>query len=281
MCDTPYLKQITEPTVRTIALPCGKCLPCKQKTKAEWLFRLEQDLKDAISAHFVTLTYNDKYLPISYQGFPTLNYQDVQLYIKRLRKQNNKKPKISLFTVGEYGTIKHRPHYHIIMFNASAETIEPNWSILNITTQKKEEIGRVDIGTVTSASIMYCLNYIDKGDNKPTGWEDSEDEFRIMSKGIGNSYYKSHLKQYKNNLIDHVALQNGTPISIPRYYINKIMCPMARQSRGIRLSNEYNEKLDKEIAQIERNGEDYYDLLSNSRLARQKIYERNKKTIRQ
>ena len=92
MCDTPYYKVVEEPYKQVIELPCGKCLKCKTKTQFQWLFRLQQELQDSYSAYFVTLTYNERNLPRSEEHHvPTLDYTDVQKFIKRLRKRIYKK----------------------------------------------------------------------------------------------------------------------------------------------------------------------------------------------
>lgn len=57
---------------------------------------------------FITLTYNDEYLPHR----SVLQHKDVQDFIKRTRK----KYKLRYYCGGEYGPENGRPHYHIIIF---------------------------------------------------------------------------------------------------------------------------------------------------------------------
>ena len=66
-------------------LPCGKCPYCLNRRANNWIFRLQQELKRADSALFVTLTYDNP--PLSH-GFvrPTVYKPDVQKFFKRLRK---------------------------------------------------------------------------------------------------------------------------------------------------------------------------------------------------
>lgn len=71
---------------------------------------------------FVTLTYEDKKLPLSSFGtsekiYPTLQPRDLQLFLKRLRKELP--TKLRFFAVGEYGDATFRPHYHFAGFNLS------------------------------------------------------------------------------------------------------------------------------------------------------------------
>ena len=169
MCDTPFVKQVdTKHGLEVMEFPCGKCLPCKQNNKKQWIFRLEREQLEAEISTFVTLTYEAEHLPFSYTERgreilsiePTLDYRDVQKFFKRLRKRHpyNKELPIKYFVVGEYGTENSRPHYHTIIFNAQEKDIVASW-----------DKGMVHCGDVTIASITYCLNYMDKGSNPPPG----------------------------------------------------------------------------------------------------------------
>jgi len=59
-------------------------------------------------ASFVTLTYSNDVRAVS------LKKEDVQKWQKRLRKLVQKR--LRFYTVGEYGEIKQRAHYHSIVF---------------------------------------------------------------------------------------------------------------------------------------------------------------------
>ncbi len=72
----------------------------------------------------MTLTYDDEHLPINdyvdsdgvIHGKPTLRKRDVQLFLKRLRKNYKYDNHIKYFCCGEYGGKTFRPHYHLIIF---------------------------------------------------------------------------------------------------------------------------------------------------------------------
>lgn len=76
---------------------------------------------------FITLTYDDKYLPRTAVGYgeeitedtptplATLSIRDYQLFLKRLRKALSP-VKIRYFAAGEYGDETQRPHYHLVVF---------------------------------------------------------------------------------------------------------------------------------------------------------------------
>lgn len=65
MCVKP--KQITiKETGHVIYVPCGKCLECQNQSRSEWVLRCKEELKVNKYAYFVTLTYDDKFLPADY-----------------------------------------------------------------------------------------------------------------------------------------------------------------------------------------------------------------------
>ena len=44
-------------------VPCGRCINCIQRKRAEWSFRLLIEHQNSKSAHFLTLTYNEENIP--------------------------------------------------------------------------------------------------------------------------------------------------------------------------------------------------------------------------
>jgi len=137
-------------------VPCGKCNYCLQSKRADWTFRLLQEHKVSDSAHFLTMTYDEDKLPYSGSGVPQLCKQDVVLFTKRLRKmQSQRFPDargLRYYTVGEYGTQTHRPHYHSIMFNLQSDVLA---NLPNIWQN-----GLTYVGTVNIASIHYVTKYV-------------------------------------------------------------------------------------------------------------------------
>lgn len=157
----------------TISVPCGKCPMCVKRRVSQWSFRLMQEEKVSSSAHFITLTYDTPYMPLTDRGFMSLCRRDVQLFFKRLRKRNQNK--LRYYIVGEYGGRTNRPHYHAILFNADLATISPAW-----------DRGHVHFGTVSGASVGYTLKYMSKRKKIPMHANDDRvPEFALMSKGLG------------------------------------------------------------------------------------------------
>lgn len=93
-----------------------------------WATRLTMEAKGWKKCCFITLTYNNKNIPIK-NGEMTLNKKDLQDFLKRLRYYHKGKeewinPKngeyenpIRYFACGEYGPKGGRPHYHLAIFN--------------------------------------------------------------------------------------------------------------------------------------------------------------------
>lgn len=118
-----------------IQVPCGDCLGCKLDHANMWATRCVLEAQNWPISCMITLTYNDKNLPKTKDGKPTLYKKDVQDFIKRLRYHEKgfaewKNPKthkiekpIRYFYCGEYGS-KGRSHYHILIFNWSPKDLK-------------------------------------------------------------------------------------------------------------------------------------------------------------
>lgn len=128
-------------------VPCGKCNFCLEVKRGDWSFRLQQELKVAKSAHFLTLTY-------ATEPLHGLDKTHIQLFHKRLRKEQSKvtTDKLRYYVVGEYGTKTNRAHYHSILFNLHSDIVpdlDRIWSH-----------GHILAGSVTPASIHYVTKYV-------------------------------------------------------------------------------------------------------------------------
>lgn len=150
---------------------------------------------------FVTLTYRDGTYPVASSGLPTLSPEDLQLFVKRLRKKIEPL-RIRFYAVGEYGDENERPHYHAALFNfptcirgrtrrkigsgrpvaigccSQCELVAETWGR-----------GDVDLGMLETSSAQYVAGYVTK---KMTAPDDARlngrhPEFARMSNrpGIG------------------------------------------------------------------------------------------------
>jgi len=218
-CDSPYYVLPYKGAFDKVPVPCGKCPPCKLRRVNQWVFRLLQEYKRSTDAHFVTLTYDTRYVPITDNGFLTLRKKDLQDYFKRLRKLCPD-AKIKYYAAGEYGSKNNRPHYHVIFFN-----VPDTKMFFDAWTNNGQNIGSVHVGNVSSDSIAYTCKYIDKNNfAKKHGRDDRIPEFSLMSKGLGANYMTSgvvsyHIANLGNVYVTHVG---GHKTSMPRYYRKKM-----------------------------------------------------------
>lgn len=212
-----------------LTVPCNKCVACLSNRRNSWSFRLFQELKHSISAHFITLTYDDDHIPEN----GTLVKKHVQDWMKRLRKYIHPY-KVRYFLVGEYGGRYHRPHYHCLLFN------HPDEIDLRDSLEKSWTFGFCDIGTCTPASIHYVTKYtlasklIEDEDlrlsspvfNFDHPLDDSllYPTFMVCSKrpGIGSGYLSDRLiKWHKKDVKTYVQLFSQK-LLMPRYYRDKV-----------------------------------------------------------
>lgn len=213
ICDTPFYV-LPKGAVEKVPVPCGRCPPCKLRRVNSWVFRLLQEEKVSISAHFITLTYDTRFVPITTNGFMTLDKGEFPRFMKRLRKLV---PHATLkyYAVGEYGTNSKRPHYHAIIFNCpDPKHYVTAWGL-----------GDLHVGDVSGDSIAYTMKYIDKiTDKKMHSRDDRVPEFPLMSKGLGENYLSEQMVQYhKADLTRLYATKTGGhKIALPKYYRTKI-----------------------------------------------------------
>lgn len=162
MCERPFvrtqngLRRVhaahTEALQAATPFGCGRCLPCRINKGRVWQNRLMLEHSVHECSAFVTLTYNDEWLPEGGNLVP----EDMSGYIKRLRKRLHP-VSIRFFGCGEYGPTSYRPHYHIACFNIDGlrdeSAIRDAW----------QDRGFVDVGELNEASIKYMTGYIMKG----------------------------------------------------------------------------------------------------------------------
>lgn len=95
--------------------------------------------------------------------FYSLDYYDVQLFIKRLRKRI-KNERIRVFTCGEYGPVHFRPHYHLLLWFSNEETFQ------NIQQYIAESwpFGIVDASLSYGKSSSYVARYVNGSQYLPS-----------------------------------------------------------------------------------------------------------------
>lgn len=214
-----------------IILPCGKCIGCRLERSRQWAIRIMHESSLHEESCFVTLTYNDEYLPSN--GSLVLN--DFQKFMKRLRMEFKDK-KIRFFHCGEYGGKLGRPHYHVCIFGiAFNDRVCYNNGegvvYASPTLSKLWPFGFSSVGELSFESASYVARYITKkitGDKAiehysnydfDTGeiYSEKIPEYCTMSRrpGIGYEWIKRYMKDtYKDDKI----IVRGKEMRPPRYY---------------------------------------------------------------
>lgn len=225
-----------------LTVPCGRCGACRHNRRADWSFRLQEELSVCYNAFFITLTYSDEKLPFNSDGEITLVKKHIQDFIKRLRKENKAEmPELQLryYCVGEYGTETDRPHYHLILYNCKNTIID--------RIEKIWKNGHVHVGKVNEMSIPYVLKFhinVNKDE------QDRQKEFALMSKrpALGHTYLKRAKKWHRENIHTYI-INNGFKQRMPRFYRDKIFTEEERrfeaQKSFIKEDKEYWKEYDR------------------------------------
>lgn len=108
-------------------VPCGTCFNCRIRKSAEWADRMTMEIcTSSYPCWFVTLTYDDKYVPWNDDGTSlTLSREDADRFIKNYQMycyRHGLTPRH--FLSGEYGSKTFRPHYHCILFDLPLDDLE-------------------------------------------------------------------------------------------------------------------------------------------------------------
>lgn len=209
-------------------LPCGQCIGCRLEKSRQWAVRCMHEASLYDRNCFLTLTYNDKFLPKN----NSLDKSEFPLFMKRLRKKYGSG--IRYYHCGEYGDLYERPHYHALLFNHDFEDKtffnERNGYKL-FTSGSLSELwpkGYSVIGDVTFESAAYVARYVMKkvtgkraedhyGNRIPEYCTMSRGSKKIGTGGIGKGWYD----KYKNDVypLDRLIVR-GSVTRPPRFYDN-------------------------------------------------------------
>lgn len=146
-----------------VTVPCGKCLGCRADQSRQWAIRMFHESQTHPYSWFLTLTYEDEYLPPD----GSLDFEAPTLFLKRLRKKLGKE-KLSYFLCGEYGGRTLRPHYHAVIFGPAlwdrdhidTRNDAPVWT--SDTIHSAWKMGLHELTGVTFAGCSYVAGYVAK-----------------------------------------------------------------------------------------------------------------------
>lgn len=192
----------------------------------EWVFRLNEEFKVSPYAYFFTLTYRDDDLPLAClidgrKVFPCVCKRDIQLFLKRLRK--NTKVKFKYHICAEYGPTTFRPHYHGLLFSQeqiSQDDVLKAWSKSDLVYNVFEPMN-------SRSAAGYVTKYISALPFLPDFIKNSERIYRpfsLCSKGLGLSFLEmnAQLVDKKIKQLEDFVVLDGVKYPMPRYYRDKL-----------------------------------------------------------
>ena len=230
LCRNPYV-------TGKAAYGCGQCMNCRINKQREWAHRITLEAAShPLPSSFITLTYDDEHLPLDGSLQPKHTKQFIRQYVKHYGKTR-------YFTVGEYGGMFNRPHYHVILFGKGCCPNAP-FSKTNCPCMYCNSIratwrqGHILVGSVNSESAKYTAKYVTK---KMTRKDDERLEERLpefarmsLKPGIGANL----MDDVADKLLKHNL--NETLIDVPTSLthgkknepLGKYLCQRLRERIG-------------------------------------------------
>lgn len=214
-------------------LPCGRCAGCLLDRSRQWAVRLMKEMKIHDRSSFLTLTYDDAHVPLTPCGKQTLVLEDIQLFLKRVRRFCEPRT-LRFFQCGEYGSVTARPHHHCILFGEDFSfdrvRIEDTRSgFPQYESAKLTELwgkGRCTVSEVNFDTAAYVARYNLKkfyGKGSKFQYAGRKPEFITMSRrpGIGAGYFE----EFKDDIYSHDELipEIGRPPVVPPRYFDKLL----------------------------------------------------------
>lgn len=208
--------------VRSLLLPCGRCVGCRLDRAKDWAARIMHEASLHEENCFVTLTYA--------RALPSLEYRDFKLFLKRLRRDRP----VRYFMAGEYGERFARPHFHAILFGVSFADRKyfkksPSGEVLytSVSLSRLWPHGFASVGTVSAESAAYVARYTLKKSGVKEDYDYvDEDTGEILSRhpeftrmslkpGIGALW----LERYRSDVYPQgTVVVDGVEVKAPRYY---------------------------------------------------------------
>lgn len=151
---------------RSVTIPCGQCRGCRLEKSRQDALKCVHEAQMHEDNCFITLTYDDKYLP----EHGSLHKPDLQKFFKRVRK--NLDVKFKYYACGEYGDETQRAHYHACMFGVdfkdkiAFKKIGEHQLYISAQLNQLWGLGNTSIGNLTFETAAYTARYVMK---KQTG----------------------------------------------------------------------------------------------------------------
>lgn len=250
--------------------PCRKCLGCRLDHSHQWADRLLMELPYHESSWFLTLTYDDDFVQLRpgvdrstgeiVSQHMTLVKDDVQKFLKRLRKNSGQK--VRYYCAGEYGSTTARPHYHFIVYGlvlTDLSVLRTNFAgevyYVSDFISKCWPYGFHVLAKVTWESAAYVARYTikkAKAEYNDNWFEYAgiEPEFQTMSNrpGIGYQFFVDHPDFFDYDFYDLSTGDGGRRIYPPDYFVKLYKRQDARHEADLydRAETKYVNQVEKE-----------------------------------
>lgn len=207
-----------------------KCIGCVEERSRSWAVRCWHESQLYDDNCFITLTFNDKFLPAN-----GLDHSYFQKFMKRFRKTVGK---VRYFMAGEYGSQFFRPHFHACIFGFdfpdrllytvrngvrlyTSEMLSRLWS----DPFSGESYGFTSIGDVTFESAAYVARYCVKkqfGSDAEAHYQGRKPEYTKCSLKPGIA--KGWFTKFKDSVVydDAVTLRDGVSKTKPPKYYDRL-----------------------------------------------------------
>lgn len=247
-----------DPEIKVV--PCGKCINCRLAYSRRWADRIVLESMYHEESWFVTLTYNDFFVPESkfiddntgeVISHLSLYKRDVQLFLKRLREMLDYP--IRFFCAGEYGSKTLRPHYHLIIFGLKLKNLnyedgksdlynprrgqsgydlfqsrllERAWS--KVLFDRVWPIGHVSVAPCNWQTAAYVARYVTKKLDCCSSDDYSrmniQPPFSTCSRrpGLAYQYYLDHPEFADKGKVFYSTSDGSKQISYPSFFLDKL-----------------------------------------------------------
>lgn len=174
---------------------------------------LYQARRDGTGSSFVTLTYNNKSVPVSDLGYLTLRKVDAQNFMKRFRinlQRSGYNYPVKVLYCGEYGSADGRPHLHFYVIGCPT-------SLCDAVVRKSwdhSSRGLVSVEYPRSNCTGYICKYLSKSHPLPDvkAIYDSrhvETPFVVASQKLGFNWVNHHLDDIIDSKFTYRDVQSG------------------------------------------------------------------------
>jgi hypothetical protein len=192
-------------------VPCSRCEKCKAARRRDVVGRALAEARYSKHTAVVTLTYgHDRRVDgrVDHPHAHKLVYKDVQDWVKRMRARlipgTREKYKFRYLVAGEYGKLKGRAHWHVVLFFKSAP---PRYEAKQMCVDDEFwPHGHVVWDQANSSSIAYVAKYVTKDEKNP----DMQTMYRASLKPLLGGEYLEHWA--------HIHAEQGLPLNQGRKY---------------------------------------------------------------